>query len=110
MAFAGLSKESSCKNKKKMSSDCSQLMTYVYILQVNISRDEYDRQRQQMLFDDDDIALAQVEEYHQFSVIPTDDNELERRETVILNHGKFEFSHLNVIFFFCTVCLFIVFS
>lgn len=52
---------------------------------MNITRDEYDKQRNQLLLQDDDMP-DQVDEYHQFSIDQPD--EMERRETVILNHGK----------------------
>jgi hypothetical protein len=53
-------------------------------VQVNITQDEYDRQRHQLLnyFDEDDTA----DEYRQFNV--NQEEEDERRETIILNHRK----------------------
>ncbi len=53
---------------------------------MNITRDEYDRQRHQLLnyFEDDEMQLS-ADEYRQFSANQEED---ERRETVILNHRK----------------------
>ncbi|KAI9557505.1 hypothetical protein GHT06_017333 [Daphnia sinensis] len=50
---------------------------------VNITRDEYDRQRQQLLHD---FGEDDVDEYRQFSANPEDEEEDPHRETVILNH------------------------
>lgn len=55
------------------------------ISQVNITRDEYDRQRQL----DRDQDNREVSEYHQFSADSDDiDDNAEQLETVILNHGE----------------------
>ncbi len=55
---------------------------------MNITRDEYDRQRQQMLLDDD-MATAIVE-YRQLAATNQEDEDEGRfyKETVILNHGN----------------------
>ena len=65
---------------------------------MNITRDEYDRQRQQMLllddYDDDDYATTtEVAEYRQFDANQETQSQ-EYRETVILNHGQLVYFYL----------------